>query len=68
MADTISVRDHSKACEHGSLWTHWIGAKPKWWQAPDCLGGKEMILRRAGDGAWIEVEDGEPAAGGTVPT
>jgi hypothetical protein len=63
MAETIRVRDHSRPCEHGSQWTHWFGARPKWWQPPDCPGGKEMILRRVADGTWIEVEDDDLAPG-----
>ncbi len=62
MDETISVRDHSRPCSHGSLWSHWDGRKGKWWQGPDCLGGREMILRRRDDGAWIEVEGAD--AGG----
>ena len=50
MSDTISVRDHSQPCEHGSLWPHWFSARQaKWWQTPDCLGGHEMTLRRIYD-------------------
>ena len=62
MDDTIRVRDHSQPCEHGSLWSHWIEAsKAKWWQEPDCLGGREMTLRRLDDGLWQEVDDdGQP--------
>jgi hypothetical protein len=61
MSDTISVRDHSQPCEHGSLWPHWIErAKAKWWQEPECLGGREMTLLRLSDGVWVEVaEDGD---------
>ena len=55
--DTISVRDHGRPCEHGSLWPHWINAaNAKWWQEPECLGGKEMLLRQVEDGVWEEVE------------
>jgi hypothetical protein len=51
MCDTISVRDHSQPCEHGSLWHHWIDvAQAKWWQEPECLGGKEVILKRLREG------------------
>jgi len=58
MSDTITVRDHSQPCEHGSLWHHWFTAtKRKWWQEPDCLGGKEMTLRGVGDGVWMEVDE-----------
>lgn len=58
MSDTINVRDHSQPCEHGSLWPHWINAsKVRWWQEPDCLGGREMTLQRLHDGAWMEVEE-----------
>jgi hypothetical protein len=57
--EIISVRDHTRVCEHGSLWPHWTEVKnAKWWQEPECLGGREMILRRLGDGVWVEVEDG----------
>ena len=58
MDDTIRVRDYSQTCEHGSLWSHWIEAsKAKWWQEPDCLGGREMTLRRLEDGLWQEIDD-----------
>ena len=54
---SITVRDHGQPCEHGSLWPHWTNAaKAKWWQEPECLGGKEMILDRVRDGVWREVE------------
>lgn len=57
MNDTIAVRDHSQRCEHGSLWPHWFNvAKARWWHEPDCLGGREMTLRRVGDRLWTEVE------------
>ena len=64
MNDTISVRDHSRPCEHGSLWPHSVNpAQAKWWQEPECLGGREMILRKVGDGVWAEVgEDGDEPA------
>ena len=56
MSETISVRDHSRPCEHGSLWHHWEEIKnAKWWQEPECLGGREMILRRVDNGLWEEV-------------
>ncbi len=57
-SETIRVRDHTRPCEHGSLWPHWIGSprNAKWWQGPDCPGGREMILRRIDDGIWEEVE------------
>lgn len=59
MEETIRVRDHSRPCEHGSLWPHWINsAKARWWKEPECLGGKEMILRSRPDGSWVEVTDG----------
>ena len=58
MDDTIRVRDHSRPCEHGSLWSHWIEApNAKWWQEPDCLGGRAMTLRRLDDGLWQEIDD-----------
>jgi hypothetical protein len=42
------------------LWPHWEKAsEAKWWQEPECLGGKEMILRSAGDGLWQEVDVAE---------
>lgn len=54
--DTIIVRDHGLPCEHGSLWPHWINASnAKWWQEPECLGGREMVLRRLDEGVWAEV-------------
>ena len=58
MGDTISVRDHSRPCEHGSLWPHWINAAhARWWKEPECLGGREMTLRRLDDAVWIEVDE-----------
>lgn len=67
MNDTITVRDHSRPCEHGSLWSHWDGRKGKWWQGPDCLGGTEIILQRREDGSWIEVVGGDPGSRGSLP-
>ncbi len=59
MSETISVRDHSQPCEHGSLFHHWISLKTaRWWKEPECLGGKEMTLRRLPDGNWVEVDKG----------
>jgi hypothetical protein len=56
MSDTISVRDHTRPCEHGSLWPHWINAaEARWWKEPECLGGREMTLRNVGDGVWEEL-------------
>jgi hypothetical protein len=58
MSDIIRVRDHSRPCEHGSLWPHWAEVRTaKWWQEPDCLGGREMVLRRLGEGVWEEVDE-----------
>lgn len=58
MGDVLTVRDHSRPCEHGSLWPHWDNAaKARWWHEPDCLGGREMRLRRRDDGLWAEIED-----------
>lgn len=58
MNDTIEVRDHSRPCEHGSLWPHWFEVRTaKWWQEPDCLGGTSMTLRRLGDGVWEDVDE-----------
>ena len=55
--NTIRVRDHSRPCEHGSLWHHWEKVSDaRWWQEPECLGGKELVLRSAGEGWWREVE------------
>lgn len=57
MEETISVRDHSRPCEHGSLWPHWLdSAKARWWREPECPGGREMTLRRLDDRTWEEVE------------
>ena len=57
MRDTTRVRDHSRPCEHGSLWPHWNETtKARWWQEPDCLGGRELILRQIDDGVWAEVK------------
>jgi hypothetical protein len=58
MSESIRVRDHNQPCEHGSLWPHWINvAQARWWQEPECLGGREMILRPLPDGMWMEVEE-----------
>ena len=55
MSETIRVRDHSRPCQHGLLWPHWERvSEAKWWQEPECPGGKEMLLRRVGDGLWRE--------------
>jgi len=60
MGETISVRDHSEPCEHGSLWHHWTEIKnAKWWQEPECLGGRELILRRLDNGTWMEIDPPE---------
>ena len=60
MSETMRVRDHSRLCEHGSLIPHWItSGKGRWWKEPECYGGREVVLRRVGDGLWQEVE--EPA-------
>ena len=56
MGETIIVRDHRRPCEHGHLWPHWTTiANAKWWQEPECLGGREMILLDLGDGRWQEL-------------
>jgi hypothetical protein len=61
MDDTIIVQDHTKLCEHGALWPHWSEVrKGKWWQNPDCPGGRTMVLQRQPDGSWREIE---PPAG-----
>ncbi|MCJ7726850.1 MAG: hypothetical protein MUP76_10760 [Acidimicrobiia bacterium] len=61
--ETIRVRDHQRPCEHGSLWPHWTEvSKAKWWQEPECLGGKEMILQRLDDRTWVEIESPTPGA------
>ena len=57
----IPVHDHSRPCEHGSLWPHWISVRDaKWWQEPECLGGVAMTLRRVGLSEWEQI-DGEAA-------
>jgi hypothetical protein len=57
-SETISVRDHDRPCEHGSLWAHWTNtAKARWWQEPECLGGRAMILRKVDEGVWMEVRE-----------
>lgn len=59
--DVLVVRDHTKPCEHGSLWPHWITVKDaKWWQEPECLGGQEMTLKRLEDGMWQQVDQVPP--------
>ena len=59
MDETISVRDHARTCEHGSFWPHRTEVKSaKWWQEPESLGGKEMILRQLGRSVWVEVGSG----------
>ena len=61
MSEAIRVRDHSLPCEHGSLWPHWEKAsEAKWWQEPECLGGKEMVLHPVEDGLWREIRAEEP--------
>ncbi len=56
MDDVTTVRDHSKPCEHGSLWPHWIeSTEARWWREPECLGGREMTLERVEDRLWREV-------------
>jgi len=61
--ETVSVRNHQRPCEHGSLWPHWLeAANAKWWQEPECLGGREMILRRLDDHTWAEIESPGPPA------
>ena len=68
MGETISVRDHAKPCEHGSLWAHWVkAAEAKWWQPPECLGGREMLLEQAREGLWAEVETKGEVSGRAVP-
>jgi hypothetical protein len=65
MAHTISVRDHAVACEHGYLWSHWITVtNAKWWQEPECLGGREMILLDLGGGMWRELPTKAPRDAG----
>ncbi|MCB2222647.1 MAG: hypothetical protein KQH83_00620 [Actinobacteria bacterium] len=57
--EIVRVRDHTRPCEHGSLWQHWFEVSTaRWWQEPDCPGGREMVLRRRPDGAWEEIDDG----------
>ena len=59
---TISVRDHSRPCKHGSLWPHWFEVRTaRWWHEPDCLGGRELILRSRADGAWEVVLPSTPS-------
>jgi hypothetical protein len=60
MSGEIRLRDHTRPCEHGRLWAHWGGARPKWWQEPDCPGGAEVVLRRRADGTWEEVPADAP--------
>lgn len=61
MSETITVRDHNQPCEHGSLWSHWVNAaNAKWWQEPECLGGRMMTLQKTSDGTWQEIEEVEP--------
>ena len=53
----MTVHDHSQPCEHGSLWPHWIVvSEARWWQEPDCLGGKQLTLRRIDERTWEEVD------------
>ena len=64
MDELITVHDHSRPCEHGSLWPHWLkAADAKWWQTPECLGGRELILRCVGDGLWEEVTGADAGDG-----
>ncbi len=63
MSEPITVRDHSLPCEHGSLWPHWTEvSKAKWWQEPECLGGKRMVLQKVEDGVWQELDGDETEA------
>jgi len=60
----ITVRDHARPCEHGSLWAHWISpSTARWWKEPDCPGGREMILQSQGDGVWAEAPGSDPPSG-----
>ncbi len=60
MIETISVRDHSQPCEHGLLWPHWIdGKKARWWRAPECPGGREMVLRHVEKDLWTSLRPDE---------
>lgn len=60
MRERITVRDHSQTCEHGSLWSHWVtSSKAKWWNEPECLGGRAISLEKVGSRLWKEV-DAEP--------
>ena len=56
--ETIRLRDHTRLCEHGSLWPHWDN-RGRWWKQPDCFGGFEVVLRRVGDHLWEEVRESD---------
>jgi hypothetical protein len=61
------VYDHGRTCEHGSLWPHWIQvSNAKWWQEPECLGGRRMFLRRVGDDLWKDITEATTDAGERV--
>ncbi len=59
--ETITVHDHERTCEHGSLWPHWIEASnAKWWQKPECLGGHRMTLRHVSGDMWQDITEEPP--------
>jgi len=56
MTSELRLRDHTRPCEHGSLWAHFLETrKGRWWKEPECPGGREIVLERAGEGIWREV-------------
>lgn len=61
--EIITVHDHNRMCEHGSLWPHWITvANAKWWQEPECLGGHRIVLRRVDGDLWQDITEETPEA------
>lgn len=59
----IRLRDHSRPCEHGSMWAHFEEAgKGRWWKEPDCPGGRQMLLESAGDGLWRETDPAQSSS------
>jgi hypothetical protein len=57
MNEIVRLRDHTKMCEHGSLIPHWTtDGTGRWWRAPECYGGREVVLERVESGLWREVE------------
>ena len=72
MTDILSVRDHSKPCEHTvaffkerdeELPTEWLHLQAGYGWCEECPGGREIKLRREADASrpfefvWVEVTE-----------